>query len=122
MKHSVGDTIVKRLQGFAKALENDEPLQNRFNCRIVELDLQPKRFGGRQVKQVRNLLGLSQSLFAQFIGVNVKTVQSWEQNQVKPSEMACRFLSEIEHDPAMWRKRLTQSMVIKETTKAASSN
>ncbi len=115
MKESIGNTIVTRLQSFAKALKENEPLEQRFNCRVVELDLEPKQFGARQVKQIRSMLGLSQTLFAKFLGVNVKTVQSWEQNQVKPSDMACRFLSEIEHDPKLWRKRLSQSLVFKDS-------
>ena len=40
------------------------------------------------VVAVRNHVGLSQSEFAQLLGVSVRTLQGWEQGRIKPSGAA----------------------------------
>ena len=52
------------------------------------------------------MMGVSQPIFSQFLGVDVKTVRSWEQGRRVPSAMARRFLEEIEASPEHWRSRL----------------
>jgi DNA-binding transcriptional regulator YiaG len=54
---------------------------------------------------------MSQAAFASFLGVDASTVRSWEQELRPPSPLACRLLSEIEADPAHWRKRLAACLV-----------
>ena len=49
---------------------------------------------------------MSQAAFAAFLVVDPSTVRSWEQELSPPSPLACRLLSEIEAEPAYWRKRL----------------
>ena len=53
---------------------------------------------------------VSQRIFAQFLGVSVDAVQSWEGGVNTPSDMACRFMDEIRFNPEYWRKRLMESM------------
>ena len=72
----------------------------------VKLDLTPRTFGPDEVKGIRALMGLSQPIFGQFLGVDVKTVRSWEQGRRVPSGMDCRFLEEIQASPEHWRSRL----------------
>ena len=40
------------------------------------------------VVSVRNHVGLSQSEFAQLLGISVRTLQGWEQGRIKPSGAA----------------------------------
>ena len=47
-------------------------------------------------------------MFGQFLGVDVKTVRSWEQGLRVPSGLACRFLEEIQVDLDHWRARLAR--------------
>jgi putative transcriptional regulator len=63
------------------------------------------------VKQTRALLGASQAVFANFLGVSVKTVRAWEQGVNTPSAMACRFMDEIRRDPKHWIARLSEAAV-----------
>jgi putative transcriptional regulator len=72
----------------------------------VKLDLMPRTFSPDEVKRIRAMMGVSQSIFGQFLGVDVKTVRSSEQGRRIPSEMACRFLEEIQVAPDHWRSRL----------------
>ena len=53
------------------------------------------------VRVIRERTSLSQSEFAQLIGVSVKTLQNWEQDRRRPTGPAAALLSVIEHDPAL---------------------
>ena len=53
------------------------------------------------VRVIRERISLSQSEFAQLIGVSVKTLQNWEQDRRRPTGPAAALLSIIEHDPAL---------------------
>jgi len=115
MKASVGTRVVERLNRFAEALENKEVISERFTCRRVVLDLEPTPYNPKLVKMTRAILGASQAVFAQFLGVSVKTIQAWEQGTNTPNDMACRFMDEIRRDPKYWRNRFKGSIVAKGT-------
>ena len=102
----VAPEIVAGLREFADTLQGDKRIREEFTCRTVVLDLRPRQYDGAAVRRTRNLLRASQSVFAQLLGVSVKTVQAWEQNVNTPSDMACRFLDEIRLNPQYWRNRL----------------
>ena len=53
------------------------------------------------VRAIRERTSLSQSEFADLIGVSVKTLQNWEQDRRRPTGPASALLSIIEHDPAL---------------------
>lgn len=111
MKRTVERKIIEGLEAFADALERGEDLSRRFTCRKVAIDLHPTPYSPRLVKKTRAILGVSQTLFAQFLGVSTNTVQAWEQGTTLPQPMACRFMDEIQHDPQRWRKRFQESIV-----------
>lgn len=112
-KASVADRILHRLQGFTQALENQETIAHRFTSRQITLDLKPTTYDPAAVKKTRDLLGVNQAVFAQFLGVSVQTIRSWEQGIHSPSEMACRFMDEIQRNPQYWITRLRESAVAK---------
>jgi putative transcriptional regulator len=113
MKPSVADRILQRLQGFKNALEKKETIGQRFTCHKVVLDLQPKQYTPEMVKRTRKLLGASQKIFAQLLGVSLGTVRSWEQGENPPKPIACRFMDEISRNPRYWLERLQKSAVAK---------
>lgn len=45
-----------------------------------------------QVKNIREKIGLTQKLFAKYIGVSTKTVEAWEAGRNKPSGPSNRLL------------------------------
>ena len=95
----LGKKIIKGLRDFNTSLKRGEKSENKFTWRRVVLDVQTAKYNGPLVKKTRGLLGASQFMFARFLAVSVKTVQSWEQNQSVPSEMVRRFLDEIRVNP-----------------------
>jgi len=58
------------------------------------------------VKQVREKTGLSQSAFAQMIGVKVKTLQNWEQHRREPTGAAVALLTIFDRVPDVALKAL----------------
>jgi putative transcriptional regulator len=113
MDASFGKTIIDRLQEFTEALEQDQVISEKFTCRQIVLDLEPTSYNANDVRKTRNLLNISQALFAKFIGVSVKTVRAWEQGTNTPNDQACRFMDEIQHDPQYWKHRLIDSAAVK---------
>ncbi len=77
--NSVGAKIIEGLHEFTEALEGDEDIAVRFTCRTVTLDLVPLSHDRKSAKATRSLLGTSQAVFAQFLGVSVNAVRAWEQ-------------------------------------------
>ena len=101
-----GTKIVAALERFRDAIEAGTPIEERYTVRRVKLDLTPRRFSPDEVKKVRSMMCVSQPIFGQFLGVDVKTVRSWEQGRRVPSGMSCRFLEEIQAAPEHWQSRL----------------
>jgi len=108
MKPSAEEKIIRGLEDFADALEAGKDVTREFTCRKVVLNLQPTCYTADLVRNVRKQLGLSQALFAQFLGVSTSTVQAWEKGEQTPKEIACRFMDEIREAPDYWRKRFLE--------------
>ena len=108
---SVAGRIVSRLTAFTNALESDEAVSEKFTVRTIRLNLQPTAYAPAAVRKTRDLLKLSQPLFAKFLGVSVQTVRAWEQGDNIPSDMAARFLDEINANPIYWQRRLQSAAV-----------
>ncbi|MHB1422792.1 MAG: helix-turn-helix domain-containing protein [Gemmataceae bacterium] len=103
---------MEALSEFTDALKKGE-VSTYFTCRQINLDLKPTPYNPELVKTTRQLLKVSQTLFARFLGVSPKTVRSWEQGINTPSPMACRFMDEIRRSPAYWMERLREVVVTK---------
>ena len=107
-----GQEIVDGLRELADTLQAGKPLESRFTVRTYKI-LPPLQYGAPDVRRVRELLAMSQAAFAAFAGVDPSTVRSWEQELRPPSPLACRLMSEIEAEPAHWRRRLAACLVTK---------
>ncbi len=110
---TAGTEIVGALEGFLDVLRGGGEIAERFTVRTVALDLEPREYTGEDVKKTRATLGLSQALFARFLGVSVKSVRAWERGDRKPSDMACRFMDEIAFSPEHWKARIRELIVQK---------
>ena len=56
--------------------------------------------------RIRAKIRMSQSQFAAYIGVSVRTIQEWEQGRVVPSGAARAFLTVIDREPEAVRRAL----------------
>ena len=105
---SVGKEMVRRLKRFTEALENTEHLADRFTCRTVKLNLAPRSYKPKLVRETRLMLHASQAIFAQFLGVSRAAVRDWEQGIKPPSGAACRLMDEIRRNPDYFFGRLKE--------------
>jgi putative transcriptional regulator len=105
-----GAKIVAAFEEAIEVMRLGKPLEKRFTIRTYRADFAPRDFGPDDIRRVRGLLGMSQAVFARFLGVDANTVRSWEQGTRSPSPIARRFLSEIEADPGYWQRRVAQSV------------
>ena len=53
------------------------------------------------IRAIRERTSLSQSEFADLIGVSMKTLQNWEQDRRRPTGPAAALLRIIAHEPKM---------------------
>src|SRR5262249_31930361 len=100
------------------AMQLGGPLARHFTVRTYKVDFRPRDYGPDDERRVRGLLGMSQVLFAGFLGVDATTVRSWEQGTRPPSPIARRFMDEIKGDPTYWRRWIVQKAVAHETGRA----
>lgn len=56
-------------------------------------------FTAGEIKDIRKNTGMTQVLFAKYLGVSLKTVEAWESGRNHPNGTACRMLSLTKKDP-----------------------
>ena len=61
-------------------------------------------FSSIEIKEIRKQTGLTQVMFAKYMGVSVKTVEAWESGKNQPIGSACRLLGLTRADPAFPQK------------------
>ena len=108
----IGTEIVESLQEFLADLQAGIPLET-FNLRRVEVRPEEHSYHPELIRKTRATLRASQAVFARFLGVSVQTIRAWEQGENVPSNIAKRFMDEIQLDPPYWRKRLREVVVPK---------
>ena len=105
-----GAKIVAAFEEAIEVMKSAGPAPARLTARTYRADFVARDYAPDDVRRVRGLLGLSQVLFARFLGVDANTVRSWEQGARPPSAIARRFMGEIEADPAYWKRRVDESL------------
>jgi putative transcriptional regulator len=89
MKRRMFDQLLQSVKEGGAILRNEHKTARRFTV------------GSPQVKPVREKTSLSQSEFAQLIGVSVKTLQNWEQDRRRPTGPAVALLRIIGREPKL---------------------
>lgn len=87
------------VQGLEEAIAYNE---GKVKARTNTMSISPvPDFEAAEIKSIRNELGLTQVLFAGFMGVSTKTVEAWESGRNMPDGPARRMLSMLKADPAL---------------------
>lgn len=61
-------------------------------------EIQPvQKYDNTQIKNIRTSVGMTQGLFADYMGVSAKTVEAWEKGTNHPTGTACRLISMLEN-------------------------
>lgn len=84
--------------GLEQAIEyNNGKLKARKTTRsIAPLET----FSSDEIKKIRIETGMTQALFAKYMGVSVKTVEAWEAGKNQPEGAARRMLALTREDPS----------------------
>lgn len=74
--------------------------KGKGKARVTVMTIHPvDQFSPDEIKQIRTDTGMTQVLFAQYMGVSVKTVEAWEAGRNHPEGAACRLLAMTKNDP-----------------------
>ena len=113
-----GEFAQRLLQGLNEALEHAQG-KRKLTSHVVTIEIEVPEYKPDQIRSIRDSLGLSQSVFASVLGTSKNTVAMWEQGKRHPSQMARRFLNEIETNPKHWKSRVSKIVTRKKSKKAA---
>lgn len=85
-------------RGLEEAIAYNE---GRLAARKTTMSVAPlSTFTAAEIKGIRNSTGMSQALFAKYMGVSVKTVEAWEAGRNHPEGAACRMLAITKANPS----------------------
>ena len=91
-------SIDREMQSFQDdLLEAVRDMKAGRAARVTQVALSP-------AAQARVKTGLSQSHFADLLGVSARTLQNWEQGRTQPSGAAKTLLAVAQHYPEVLRK------------------
>jgi putative transcriptional regulator len=100
-KSRVADEIMMGVREIERMLDEGKTPEQMFTVKTVEIP-EPGVYRGKQVRALRETLGVSQAIFAHLVGVSVILVKSWERGAREPSPMARRLMDTIKADPSRW--------------------
>ena len=87
------------MQGLNEAVAYNE---GKLKARTKTMSIEPvPEFEANEIKSIRNELGMTQVLFAGFMGVSPKTVEPWEAGRNMPDGPARRILAMVKMDPGL---------------------
>ena len=83
--------------GLEQAIEYNK---GNIKARKTTMAIAPlESFSSEDIKRIRSRAGMTQVLFAQYMGVSVKTVEAWEAGKNQPEGAARRLLTVTRNDP-----------------------
>lgn len=82
------------MQGLKEAIEIERG--ERKGRKTVYHITPVKKYDRNQIRQIRNASGMTQIVFAEYLGVSPKTVEAWEKGTNHPTGSACRLISILE--------------------------
>ncbi|MBE5874752.1 MAG: helix-turn-helix domain-containing protein [Lachnospiraceae bacterium] len=85
------------MAGLTEAVEDAQSKDNKLRRRVVTI-VPVKEYSASEIQAIRKSTGLSQRLFAGYMGVSDKTVEAWEAGKNRPSGAASRLLTMMEMD------------------------
>ena len=97
----VAEEIMAGMRELERMMDEGKSPEQMFTVRTVEIP-DPNAYVAREVRKLRDALGVSQAVFAHLLGISVILVKSWERGVRQPNLMARRLLDTIKADPSRW--------------------
>jgi len=92
----------KKINAAAKTDQDAKPLTKAQLTKFKRVHTIPPK----EIKDIREKLNLTQEVFSAYFGVNIRTLQEWEQGRRKPDGAACTLLLVIKNNPKAVRQAL----------------
>ena len=83
------------ITGLNEAIEDANSSEKKLKRNVVHVE-PIKEYNAEEVKKIRLNTGMSQNVFASYMGVSCKTVEAWESGKNHPSGAASRILNMME--------------------------
>ncbi len=81
-------------QGLTEAIEYE---RGETTARVKKLIIYPvKNYSNKEIRKIRMNSGMTQKVFASYMGVSVKTVEAWEKGRTHPTGPAFRLLEVLD--------------------------
>lgn len=90
-------------------IESVEELRPDLTMRRVKTHLEPRVVTSEEIQEIRNRFRMSQSVFAAFVQVPVRTLQEWEQGRAEVPGVVSKFFAEMMADPEYWERRINEA-------------
>ena len=97
------------MSGLNESLEFSKGNMKKVRRKKVTVSPVPK-YSAKKIKQIRESLNLSQTVFAEALGVSVKTVEAWESGRNHPQGPASRVLQLLEKDHGILKEHMILSI------------
>ena len=102
-KRDIASEIIADLKDIHATLKAGIPLGQKYTVHTVRAVPDPGRHDANSVRLTRELVGVSQPVFAQMLGVSAALVRAWECGQRTPAPIARRLLDLVKANPSNWR-------------------
>jgi len=90
-------------QGLNEAIEYERG--NLPGVRVTKITIAPiHNYTASEIKAIRAQQNMTQRLFAEAMGVSVKTVEAWEAGTNRPSGIANRMFDFLKKDHSLFEK------------------
>jgi putative transcriptional regulator len=92
---------VRLYEGLRQALSEAQDYERgaHVDLRVTDVPTPPRPMKPDEIRQIRENLNASQAVFAHFLCVSPKAVQSWEQGLRRPQKTALRLLEIARENP-----------------------
>jgi len=100
VKKAIGETVQDLMNSGIKTSFTEKEL-NSLGIKIPEVQLTTQ-----QIKNIREQMNLSQTVFAKMLNVSPSSIRQWEQGKRKPSGSTKVLLELLEHFPRLLDYRL----------------
>ena len=84
-------------RGLEQAIEYEK---GNLRAKSTTIEILPlETFTSQEIKAIRTRTGMTQALFAKYMGVSIKTVEAWEAGKNQPEGAARRLLALTRENP-----------------------
>lgn len=99
----MGEFFESIKQGMIEAIEYERG--NLPNVKVRKVTIAPLHtYNSNDIKKLRMQQNMTQKIFAEALGVSVKTIEAWEAGTNSPSGAASRMLDLLRQDNSLFEK------------------